>query len=78
MNTFKFVLPSKHLIVENRFYGRPLHIRKFSFFGGGALFRATPMAYGNSQSGGQIGGVAAVLQHSHSNARLKPDLHHSS
>ena len=31
------------------------------------LFRAAPMAYGSSQSRGQIGAVAAGLHHSHSN-----------
>ena len=30
-------------------------------------FRATPIAYGGSQSRGQIGAVAAGLHHSHSN-----------
>ena len=38
------------------------------------LFRAIPAAYGGSQAGGQIGAVAAILLHSHSNARseLRP------
>ena len=33
------------------------------------LLRATPAAYGSSQAGGRIGGIAASLHHSHSNAR---------
>ena len=41
-------------------------------------FRATPAAYGGSQSRGLIGAVAAGLHHSHSNAgselRLQPTL----
>ena len=41
------------------------------FFG---HFRATPTAYGGSQARGQIGGVAASLRHSHSNARSEPHL----
>ena len=32
------------------------------------------MAYGGSQSRGQIGAVAAGLRHSHSNGRSKPHL----
>ena len=32
------------------------------------LFRATPVAYGNSQARGQIRAIAAGLHHSHSNA----------
>ena len=32
------------------------------------------MAYGGSQSRGQIGAVAAGLRHSHSNARYEPHL----
>ena len=37
----------------------------FFFF----LFRAKPVAYGGSQSRGQIGATAASLHHSHSHAR---------
>ena len=37
----------------------------FLFF----LFRAIPVAYGNSQARGRIGATAAGLRHSHSNAR---------
>ena len=33
------------------------------------LFRATPVAYGNSQATGQIGATVAGLHHSHSNAK---------
>ena len=35
------------------------------------FFRAIPVAYGGSQATGQIGAVAAGLQHSHSNVRSK-------
>ena len=38
----------------------------FFFF---LLFRASPAAYGGSQARGQIGAVAARLDHSHSNTR---------
>ena len=51
------------------------HSREFIFFFFG-LFRATPMAYGNSQAWGQIGTAAASLHHSHnkegSELRLQP------
>ena len=33
------------------------------------LFRAIPLAYGGSQARGQIGAIASVLCHSHSNTR---------
>ena len=49
----------------------------FFFFFISGLFRAAPMAYGNSQARGQIGAVAAGLHHSHSHvgsARSKPSL----
>ena len=40
------------------------------------LFRATPVAYGGSQTRGPIGAIAASLHHSHSNTgselRLAP------
>ena len=52
-------------VVEETFF--------FFFFG---LFRATPMAYGSSQSKDRIGAAAAGLHRSHSNAgsklRLQP------
>ena len=35
------------------------------------LFKAAPMAYGGSQARSQIGGVAADLHHSRSNAGFK-------
>ena len=41
----------------------------FSFF-----FRASPVAYGNSQARGQIGAAAAGLHYSHSNMTSKPCL----
>ena len=37
-------------------------------------FRATPMAYGDSQARGPIGAIAASLHYGHSNARSKPRL----
>ena len=42
----------------------------FSFF----VLRATPSAYGSSQTSGQIGAAAAGLHHSHSTARSEPHL----
>ena len=44
------------------------------------LFRATPMAYGGSQTRGRIRAAAAGLHHSHSNANPSCvcNLHHSS
>ena len=39
-----------------------------------SLFRAVPLAYEGSQARGWIGGVAAGLHHSHSNARFEPCL----
>ena len=38
------------------------------------FFRATPLAYGGSQSRGWIGATAASLQHSHSNSGSEPHL----
>ena len=38
------------------------------------LFRAVPVAYGNSQATGPIRAAAAGLQHSHSNAGSEPHL----
>ena len=35
-------------------------------------FRATPVAYGDSQAWGLIGAVAAGLHHSHSNVESRP------
>ena len=40
------------------------------------FFRATLVAYENSQARGQIRSVAAGLHHSHSNAGSKPRLRH--
>ena len=39
------------------------------FFGGGALFRAIPVAYVSFQARGGIRAIAAGLHHSQSNAR---------
>ena len=44
------------------------------FFSFPWLFRATPVAYGDSQASGPIGARAASLPHSHSNARSEPRL----
>ena len=38
------------------------------------LFRAVPAAHGGSQVRGQIGAVAAILHHSHSNVGSEPCL----
>ena len=38
------------------------------------LFMAVPVACGSSKARGQIGGVAASLCHSHSNAGSEPQL----
>ena len=38
------------------------------------LFRAASLAYGGSQTRGQIGAAAASLHHSHSNMGSKPCL----
>ena len=46
-------------------------LRPFHFF---CLFRAAPVAYGGSQTRGQIRAVAAGLYHSHSNTGSKPHL----
>ena len=35
------------------------------------FFRATPVAYGSSQTGGQIGAAVSSLRHSHTNAGLE-------
>ena len=44
----------------------------FSLFGFVLLlFRATPMAYGSSQTRGRIGATAASLHHSHSNGGIQ-------
>ena len=43
-----------------------------------SFFRATPMAYGSSQSRGPIRAIAAGLYHSHSNLSHVYHLHHSS
>ena len=44
----------------------PGFLFSFAFF-----FRATPMAYGNSQARVQIATIVATLCHSHNNARSK-------
>ena len=44
------------------------------FFFSFGLFKATPMAYGDSQARGQIRAVVAGLHHSHSNSGSKPHL----
>ena len=41
-----------------------------------AFFRATPIAYGNSQARGQIRATAASLHHSHGNTGSELCLHH--
>ena len=46
-----------------------IYLFSFLFF-----FKATPKAYGGSQSRGRIGATAASLNHSHSNAGSKPRL----
>ena len=38
------------------------------------IFRAAPVAYGDSQARGQIGALAAGLHHSHSNVGSEPCL----
>ena len=43
-------------------------------FGGGAIFKATPTAYGGSQARGRIKATAAGLHHSHSNSGSIPCL----
>ena len=49
-----------------------MSLKKFFFFF--SLFGAAPMAYGDSQARGPIGGVTAGLCHSHSNSRSEPCL----
>ena len=39
-----------------------------------SLFSSVPTSYGASQARGRIGDAAAVLHHSHSNARSRPCL----
>ena len=56
----------------NQYFPTLWHMHKFVFFF--LLFRATPMAYGGSQSRGWIRATAAGLCHSHSNARSEPRL----
>ena len=38
------------------------------------IFRAAPVAYGNSQARGRIGAASSGLCHSHSNAGFEPHL----
>ena len=54
--------------------GYILHLSLFGFFFFFLHFWATPEAYGAFQAKGQIGAVAAVLHHSHSNMGSKPCL----
>ena len=51
------------------FSSLPIFYFLFLFFG---LFRAVPTAYESSQARGQIGTLAAILCHRHSNARSEP------
>ena len=55
-------------------------VNGFSLFVCFLLFMATPSAYGSSQARDLIGGTAASLYHSHSNAGSGPicNPHHSS
>ena len=58
---------------ENAFYSGMLItmvFRAFLFL----LFRATPMAYGGSQTRGPVGATPAGPYHNHNNARSKPCL----
>ena len=50
------------------------HFQLFFFFGLFVFSRATPMAYGGSQTRGLIRAVATGLRQSHSNASSKPHL----
>ena len=55
----------------------PFFVREnisFFFFFFFCLFRAFPMAYGDSQARGRIGAVAASLYHSHTNVGSEPCL----
>ena len=67
-NTWKL---QKHLISVSflgRFFFVCLAGWLFGVFFFFWLFRAAPMAYGDSWAGGQIGATALGLRHSHSNA----------
>ena len=67
LNNFsKYVRMHYHIFVKFIFYHE---LSSFFFF---CLFSATLVAYGGSQARGQIGAVATVLHHSHSNTRSKP------
>ena len=52
------------------------HLKDYSitFFIFFSFFRATPMAYGGSQTRSRIGATPAGLHHSHSNAGSEPRL----
>ena len=54
--------------------GYKVNTQKSAVFLFPCLFRATPMAYGGSQTRGQIGAVAAGLHPSHGNRGSKPCL----
>ena len=69
--TIKFDMPNITYCIYKFPFFISFYLFIFFFFG---LFRATPMAYGNSQDRGQMGAVAASLCHSHSNARSEPCL----
>ena len=49
-------------------------LEMFSYINFFLLFRAAPVAYGNSQARDQIGATAASLSHSHSNMALEPHM----
>ena len=66
-------------IKETSNYRKDLCIKKcpqciLSFFFLFLLFKAAPVAYGNSKARGQIGAVATGLCHSHSHTRAEPTL----
>ena len=68
----------KHLVMLYVNYIYTIYIITLTYLH--MLFRATPMAYGNSQARGRIGAGAASLCHSHSNAGSEHicDIHRSS
>ena len=81
--TVDFLTHCRRLGIELALHGHPSHCNQilnplchlvlfiYLFFN---LFRATPTTYGGSQARGQIGAVAADLDHSHSNEGSKPHL----
>ena len=54
--------------IVSSFQFLPIKLLNFFFF---FLFRAAPMAYGDSQASGLIGAVATGTHHSHSHTRSK-------